>query len=69
MVSYKIDVLVEVEHVFMEFDHARMHGLTINVMYLLQVFFDNKRWIGEHVQDDGRFVVSLIGFDPEISGW
>ena len=51
----------------MKLDHAGSHGLAIKVVYLLQIFFDNKRWVRQHVEDDRCFLVSLVGFDPEIA--
>lgn len=46
MVTDEIDVLVDVEHVFMELDHATSQWLTVNVMYFFQVFFDDQGRVG-----------------------
>jgi RNAse (barnase) inhibitor barstar len=69
VIANEIDMLIEVEHVFVELDHAQLHRLAIDVMNLFQVVFDDERWIGQHVKDERCFCVALVGFNPKVARW
>jgi hypothetical protein len=69
VIANQIDVLVEIQHIFVELDQARLHWLAIDVVNLVQVFFDNEGWIRQHVENERGLGVAQVGLDPEIARW